>query len=72
MTRMLTSRLKRLESRTAKIAAANRVVFVDQLSGRTLSKVPSGVGVMIVPTWGTDAQWEAAMREQQIQLLKGH
>ncbi|MBB4020030.1 hypothetical protein GGR16_005092 [Chelatococcus caeni] len=66
---MLAFRLKKLEDRTAKATTANRVVFVDQLSGRMLSKIPSGVGVMIVPTWGEDAQWEEALREQQIKLV---
>lgn len=69
MTRMLASRLRKLEDRTAKATTTNRVVFVDQPSGRILSKIPSGVGVMVVPTWSGDAQWEEALREQQIKLV---
>jgi|GEM_PF-6121130 len=69
MTRMLASRLRKLEDRTAKATTTNRVVFVDPLSGRILSNIPSGVGVMVIPTWGDDAQWEEALREQQIKLV---
>ncbi|MFT3973420.1 MAG: hypothetical protein QM699_08215 [Amaricoccus sp.] len=69
MTRMLAFRLRKLEDRTAKAMATNRVVFVDQPSGRILSKTPSGVGVMVVPTWGDDTQWEEELCEQQIKIV---
>lgn len=71
MTRLLKSRVPRLETRgRPPVRVRNNVVIYDPQSDAILSPLPpKGRKIMLAPHFGTDAEWGDALLAQQAKLI---